>query len=225
MKTSTGDSFKSRCDLLNIEDDLRVNLLAFDVGIPEGFLPTRDESHKTTSAVLSVGVKTIEEALAINDEGVQHLVIDGASDDVQATHVVIGIEWGANALAKIRTTHANVETAKSASAKLKRAIAGLGAKLTNSLNTGSPADEKRDDFFENYKFEFYGNVTPVGDEPGSIEEIMQYLHEVNSCFGFLLYGGKHIMQCLLGSTLMSNKKQRKRIPVSLHIAPNKSVSR
>ena len=185
VKTSTGDSFKSRCDLLNIEDDLRVNLLAFDVGIPEGFLPTRDESHKTASAVLSVGVKTIQEDVAINDEALKQLVINGASDAVQATHVVIGIEWGAHALAKIRTTHANSETAKSTSAKLESAIAALEAKLTYSLNTDSTSDEKKDDFFENFKFEFYGNVMPVGDEPFSIEEVMQYLQEVSealACF-------------------------------------------
>ena len=178
VRKSTVDSFKSRCDLLNIEDDFRVNLLAYDVGILKGFLTTRDKSYKTTSAVLSVQLKTTQEALDIDNKDLQQLAIAEGYGDREATHVVIGVQWGANAMVKCRTTADCVAKAKSTSAKLKSALAEVAAELTNNINKESSVRVKNNHFFENFKFEFYGDAMPADDEPGSIEEVIQYLHKV-----------------------------------------------
>ena len=175
------DSFISRCNLLDVEANLRTNLLLFDTGVSGEFLLKSNRSHKNVTAALSVCLKTVKETLpeSTKNKKLKDFLNEKAPIDEQATHVVVGIQWGARAIVELSTTTSHVQEAQSIHRKLRSVVAVTADNLNKRCSGSVFQTDVSNDFFKVFNFEVYGNITAPSRKLQTIDEALDFLREAS----------------------------------------------
>ena len=114
----------------------------------------------------------------MNNATLKEFLIEKALHDDQATHVVVGIEWGANVVVDFSATTSDVKTARSSSGELAEAVAKAAEQLNEGLEGGSVTNTN-DTFFDDFTFDITGDVIPPNGKPQSINEALDFLKQVS----------------------------------------------
>ncbi|XP_055330654.1 verrucotoxin subunit beta-like [Paramacrobiotus metropolitanus] len=166
---------------------------------------------------LYYNIKTVKEQLnVLHKDLADVLLLEAIMDNNSATHVIIGIEWGANFCVSAEAVNNDKKNVKEIEGCLKAEMeiisasfsgAGLGVskEITNSEN-------------RNVSIKFYGDILPDGDLPQTIEDAQQLMKKVKSLVASVNSGrGKPIIYTMLPLSLIRHYfKLKATADVELH---------
>ncbi|CAF1227424.1 unnamed protein product [Adineta steineri] len=172
-------SQKETFNNLNIEANLKLGLMAGLLkveGSAKYLKQTKTNSH-TVRATFIYRAKTKQEDLQVSTKGLQEYFSSHVFENFDATHVVIGVKWGANVAAtfeRIVEKHDDVE-------RIEGKLAATFAKATFSISGDGKLkynDEQKADL-ESLRISFSGDVL-IEDCPRTIDGVMEVYQKVPS---------------------------------------------
>ncbi|KAG0364627.1 hypothetical protein BGX24_004518 [Mortierella sp. AD032] len=183
-KFISGDSYMEKFKAFEIEGSLKLNILANIVALnPRAkYIATEKQSSKSVKVSMSYAVQTKLERINIRSDKIREFINLKALNDTDATHVVTGIQWGANMLCSFEHTLEEGETEKevvhflSTSCDTLKVGVGIGGGLTTK-NENSNTDMS-------VRISIVGDIVPSADSyPTSIEDAVHLMRRLPEFFG------------------------------------------
>ncbi|PKC66901.1 hypothetical protein RhiirA1_511006 [Rhizophagus irregularis] len=174
------DSYVEKFNKLDVEDELRLSILA-GLFTSEGsgkYLIDMKESFKSVKGALIYKLTSIEENLNIHRDDVKTCIsTDGFNNDQGATHIVIGIKWGANIIASFEYNDIDEENKTQVERVLKSQI----EKITSSNEDHLDVKEDQSDIMSHFSIKLLGDIIIDDEElPKSFDEIRKVISEFPS---------------------------------------------
>ncbi|KAG0271071.1 hypothetical protein BGZ95_001184 [Linnemannia exigua] len=178
-KVISEDSYKEKFKAFEIDGNLKLNILANNVPLNAQFkyLATEKKSSKSVKVSMSYAVQTKLERINIRADKMREYISLKTLKDTDATHVVTGIQWGANMLCTFEHSLEEGETAKEIVGILGTACNTLkvGATITGDLKWNSRMSTKD----MSVSISILGDIVPKADSyPTSIEDAIQFMRRV-----------------------------------------------
>uniref|UniRef100_A0A914YRT0 G domain-containing protein n=1 Tax=Panagrolaimus superbus TaxID=310955 RepID=A0A914YRT0_9BILA len=172
------DSITEKLDILNIEAGLQASFLAGLVKIKGHgkYLSTTKTSARQSSGSLICNMSTKFESINVDTQDIVSLISpESVKSTPNATHVVVGIHWGAVATSTL--TYMNTE-----SIDKKEIDAALEVKLKFIKSAGAGLGTYVDDnsvSSTNFRLDFYMDALPSGDRlPKTVEESIEFMRKM-----------------------------------------------
>ncbi|XP_065835812.1 cytolytic toxin-alpha-like isoform X2 [Oscarella lobularis] len=188
VEYSSEDSFKSKADSLGVDSNLQISLQAgacsFELSGSAKFLSRNKESNKTASASLTVRLLTAKESVNVYSKEI--MLTKGCDGGINldvlqeglGTHVVVGIQWGANVVVRFSTTTKSEEAAREIQGQLGVKANMAGIKMGGGGATGGRFEDKIESFFNSFQFTVDGDVQPPESLPQNMTEALEFLRQV-----------------------------------------------
>ncbi|RGB27690.1 hypothetical protein C1646_657927 [Rhizophagus diaphanus] len=174
------DTFKEKFNKLDVGAELKLSVLAglFTLEGSGKYLNDVKESHKTVKGTLIYKITSVEENLNIYRDDVRTCIsTEVFSNSKNATHVVIGIKWGATIMASFEYKDTNKENKSQVEGALKCHFEKI-----NISGEGQVDVEKRhSDIISHFSIKLLGDVVPNNKElPRSFDEARKVIAELPS---------------------------------------------
>ncbi|CAG8598909.1 10130_t:CDS:2, partial [Gigaspora rosea] len=129
------DSYMEKFKNLEVEPQLRISVLLGLVLLDGSgkYLDDIKESSRSVKGTLVYKITSVEEKLDIYRENVKACISTDAFNTSEATHVVIGVKWGAAIMASFEYTDTNKENKSKVCGELKSNL----EKIKSSISAGS----------------------------------------------------------------------------------------
>ncbi|CAF4055476.1 unnamed protein product [Adineta steineri] len=172
-------SQKETFDNLNIEANLKLALIAGLIkaeGSAKYLEQTKTNGH-TVRATFMYKAKTKQEDLQVSRKGLCEYFSSKAFENSNATHVVIGIKWGANVAATFERIVDKNDDVKRIEGKLAAAFSKPAFSVSGDANLNYNNEQKAD--LESLRISFSGDVL-IKNCPSTIDEVMKVYGKVPS---------------------------------------------
>jgi len=159
---TTVSTFCEKLQKLNVTSDLQLSVLA-EMCQPSGaakFLREKKESFKSVEHTLIYNIQTVTEYLELSHEQVKSCISEEAMQHPTATHVVIGIDWGANCAVTVTDQNKENKNKQEVGGNLKLQLDKLQALVKTAANVGADYTQDTTDNQENFSFQIFGDVIP-----------------------------------------------------------------
>ena len=173
------DSYSEKFNKLNIKADLQVSFLAGLLNLQGSgeYLSDKKASARTVKSSLLYNIKTKEESINIFHVALKDVFALEAIESECATHVVVGISWGANSILSCEYLNTDNNDAKQIEGKLTARLKEI------NISGGGLAE-----FTEGYNnkdlqfnFRMYGDVLPSNENlPTTFEEALHLIKKMPS---------------------------------------------
>ncbi|KAF0530837.1 p-loop containing nucleoside triphosphate hydrolase [Gigaspora margarita] len=129
------DSYMEKFKNLDVEPQLRISVLSGLVLLDGSgkYLNDIKESSRSVKGTLVYKITSVEENLEIYRENVKACISTDAFNTSEATHVVIGVKWGAAIMASFEYTDTNKENKSQVSGELRSNL----EKIKSSISAGA----------------------------------------------------------------------------------------
>jgi len=151
---------------LDVTGELKLSALAgmFEFEGSAKYLNRKKNSFKSVECTLVYNIKTVTEHLEIFDDQVKEHVSHEAAHCSRATHVVIGIQWGANCIVTV-TDHNHEERDKNEiEGKLRLDVENIKQVVSPSDTMEVEREKHATGDWDHYKHEIFGDVLPDSAE-------------------------------------------------------------
>ncbi|KAF9957506.1 hypothetical protein BGZ65_002015 [Modicella reniformis] len=194
------ETYKKKFDALDIKGNLKLNILAnlISVNAQGKYLTTEKKSSKSVKVSMSYAVQTKLERINIRSDMIREYINTMALDDPGATHVVTGIQWGANMVCSLEHTLNGVETKEEVSGILSAACntVSVGLELGGEIDKGSNQSIKDISF----QISILGDIIPKADSyPTTVEGVVQFMRQVPEFVKGINKGKRSVLQYKLES--------------------------
>ncbi|XDG00479.1 hypothetical protein ABKA04_000094 [Annulohypoxylon sp. FPYF3050] len=168
------------------------------------YLNNAHNSKKVLEASLVYNITTKSEALRLNDEEVKKALAFKSLKMTTATHVVIGIEWGANSIVTFRSTITEKNNKTDIEGHFKLAFDKLKF-IKVSGGSDATVDGSEGEDLSTLEFTVFGDVLAEEDAtPLDIDSAVRYMRNVPQCIKKANNGkGKPIVYTLLPIEMLS----------------------
>ncbi|CAG8615968.1 4350_t:CDS:1 [Ambispora gerdemannii] len=181
LSYSYEDSYNEKFSKLNIEAELKLSFLAGLVSSEASgkYLSNIKKSSKTVKGTLIYKVTLVSETWDIYREDVKASISIDALNNPDATHVVIGIKWGANIMASFEYNDTNEENKSQIEGSLKANLPNL----IKPSGGGHLHIRKSDaDFMNKFSINIVGDIVPNEKAlPQSFEEAKKIVASLPQC--------------------------------------------
>ncbi|CAG2170282.1 unnamed protein product, partial [Oppiella nova] len=165
------DTFSDKFDKLEIKADLKVSILAglFQLEGSGRYLADTKKSARAVRSSLLYNIQTKAERLNLfSDELAECFALD-ALQATAATHVVVGVDWGANSMITMEYSNSENKDVKeiegAIQGELKRFSANISGKASGAYGSGQDSKQT------NYSLHIFGDIMPTDEPlPQTIEE-------------------------------------------------------
>ena len=173
------DRISEKFHKLNVNAELQLSVLAGMIDLQGSGKYLQDEkvSAKASRMTLLYSIMTKSERISISNLELKDIIDLNVIDSFEATHVVVGIDWGANCT--ITSEYANQENAK------KTEIEGLlKAKLDKVAYAISGEgqgnyEEKNNEYTNNFSFHSNCDVVTTDEEfPSTFQEVIEFVKKL-----------------------------------------------
>ncbi|KAG0315480.1 hypothetical protein BGZ97_008184 [Linnemannia gamsii] len=173
------DSYKERFKAFEIEGNLKLNILANIVTLNAHakYLATEKQSSRSVKVSMSYAIQTKLEKFNIRSNRIREYINLKALINTDATHVVTGIQWGANMLCSFEHRLEEGETEKE--------VAGILGTSCDTLRTGAgisgdvTKNDGKSDKDMSVRISILGDIVPTADSyPTSVEDAVQLMRRV-----------------------------------------------
>ncbi|KAF9926349.1 hypothetical protein FBU30_004046, partial [Linnemannia zychae] len=174
-----GENYKEKFKAFDIHGSLKLNILANIVTLngQAKYLTTEKQSSKSVKVSMSYVIQTKLEKINIRSDMIREYINLRALDDPEATHVVTGIQWGANMVCSFEHSLEEGEN--------ESEIMGILDASRNSLETSLHADgslsyaNKQTSKDISIRISILSDIVPrVDSYPNSIEEAIHLMRRV-----------------------------------------------
>jgi GTPase SAR1 family protein len=182
IKFSKRDTYKEKFDSLGVNAELSASVLAGLVSV-EGsgrFLTEKRDSNFVMQASMHYSVTTVDEELNIMSNEFKDCLASQVLDGSVATHVVTGINWGAQCVITAKREVTVEEDRKQIEGNLDTQFDMLKLIGTNGKETLETADEKQS-VDHSFKVTVYGDVLANdGLVPTNFETAQKFIRNVHN---------------------------------------------
>ncbi len=179
FEVDQGDTIRNRCSKFDMGVSLKLNFLAglVSVGGSASFLYeglAASTSERVTSHFSSV---THFEGLTMNHLGTKNITFPHLLSTNHATHVCVGIEYGAKAVLLFETEKTSSTMNNAAKGTLKASVSKLFPGLEVEGNGTCDLSRKEKMSLQNVTVKYYGDVK-LDKAPTSFDDAAQALHQI-----------------------------------------------
>jgi GTPase SAR1 family protein len=208
------DSYVEKFNKLDVDAELKLSVLAgfFTLEGSGKYLSDVKDSSRTVKGNLIYRMTTIEENLNIYRDDVKACIsTDGLSNTV-ATHIVIGIKWGATVIASYECKNMNEDDKHQVEVTLKSYFERLSLSTSGSDNV----ENNQLNLMNNFSIKFLGDAIPQNktflqscDEARKVlTELPSYVIQFNNGKGFpieyILYPLSELAKLLAQNTTINS---------------------
>ncbi|RGB22399.1 hypothetical protein C1646_776149 [Rhizophagus diaphanus] len=172
------DTYKEKFNKLDVGAELKLSVLAglFTLEGSGKYLNDVKESFRAVRGTLIYKMTSVEENLDIHRDNVKSCIsTDVFSNNQNATHVVIGIKWGAAMMASFECKDTNEESRSQVEGALKFHF----EKITISGESHVDVDEGQSNIISRFSIKLLGDVVPNNKElPQSFDEARKVIAEL-----------------------------------------------
>jgi hypothetical protein len=179
FKYSFNHSFEEKFCNLNIEAELKLSVMCglFKLEGSGMYLNEQKSSFKSVKGSMIYNIKTKHQSFSLTNKKLKPILSSDAIEMKNATHVIVGITWGANTVASFE--YENTENSD------KTRIEGImkaymdNVKVSISGNANAKFDENSKKIGENLTIKFYGDFIIQSDElPISVEKTIELMKKI-----------------------------------------------
>ncbi|CAF4944788.1 unnamed protein product, partial [Rotaria sp. Silwood1] len=173
------DTFEQKFKKLDVQAQLKVSVLAglFKLEGSGKYLSNEKESYKSVKSTLIYSIRTKEENFSISNENLKNLVSYDALKLPNATHVVVGIKWGANVVASFEFANKENDLKTDIEGALKANMEKISLSISGSASVQFTEDENR--LKTSLSIKFFGDIIPQNEElPQTFEKALELMKKV-----------------------------------------------
>ncbi|KAG0329108.1 hypothetical protein BGZ99_003492 [Dissophora globulifera] len=174
------ESYKEKFKAFGIHGSLKLNILSniMTLNTQAKYLTTEKQSSRSVNFSMSYAVQTKLEKINVQSEMMQEYINLKALDDTEATHVVTGIQWGANMLCSFGHSLEEGETEKEVAGILGSSCNAL--KVSMGTGGGGPTkNSEQSSKGMSVQISILGDIVPTADSfPTSVEDAVQLMKQV-----------------------------------------------
>ncbi|KAF9345762.1 hypothetical protein BGX34_004505, partial [Mortierella sp. NVP85] len=173
------ETYKEKFEVFQINGNLRLNILAnlLTLNAQGKYLTTEKKSSKSVKVSMSYAVQTKLERINIRSDMIRGYINTKALDDPEATHVVTGIQWGANMVCSFEHHLNEGEDEKDISSVLSSTC--LSAKVGVELGGGLNKEAEQSNKDMSVQISIHGDIVPKADSyPTTVEDAVQLMRQV-----------------------------------------------
>jgi hypothetical protein len=173
------NSQKETLDYLNIEASLKIGVMAGLLKL-EGsakYLQQTKTNSNTIRVTFLYKATTKQEDLQISTKDLHEYFSPYAFENPDVTHVVVGIQWGANVAATFERTVEKRDDVKRVEGILGASLQKVAFSISGEAKVNVTNEEKAD--LESLKISFSGDVL-IEDCPQTIDQVMKVYRSVPS---------------------------------------------
>ncbi|CAB4492071.1 unnamed protein product [Rhizophagus irregularis] len=175
------DSYVEKFNKLDVEAELKLSALAGLVTL-EGsgkYLNDVKESSKSVKGTLIYKMTSVEENLNIYRDGVKTCISTDGLSNTDATHIVIGIKWGAIMIASFECK----DTKEDNKSQVEAALESHFEKLSLSISGNDDANIEKDqsNLMKQFSIKLLSDVIPHNKRfPKSIDDVRKVMTDIPS---------------------------------------------
>ncbi|GES75094.1 P-loop containing nucleoside triphosphate hydrolase [Rhizophagus clarus] len=174
------DSYMEKFNELNVEAELKLSVLAGLIS-PEGsgkYLNDVKENFKSVKGTLIYKMTSVEENLNIYRDDVKACISTDGLSNTDATHIVIGIKWGAIMIASFECKDTKEEDKSQVEAALRSHFEKLSFSISENDNANIGKDQS--DLMKLFFIKLLGDVPHDKRFPQSIDNVRKVITELPS---------------------------------------------
>ena len=165
--------------ILNGEADLKLSVLGGLLKLDGSakYLNEQKSQYKSVKGSFLYNIKTKREFLSLTNENLKSIVSSSIFEIKDATHIIVGIDWGANSVASFE--YENNEN--SDKTNIEGSLKAHMEKVSYSISGGASVkfDENSKKIGENLAIKFYGDFIPQNEDlPNSIEKTIELMKKI-----------------------------------------------
>ncbi|KAF9998962.1 hypothetical protein BGZ65_005607, partial [Modicella reniformis] len=177
-KLTTSESYKEKFDILDVSGNLKVNILAglVSVNAKGKYLTTEKTTSKLVKIAMSYALQTKLDRINIRSNMMRDYINTNALNSSMATHVVTGIQWGANVVCSFEHTLQEGESKEEVSDSLRGSVATVKV----DVDGGSTLSKKSKESNKETSFEInvVGDVVPGREYPTTVDDAIMFLRNI-----------------------------------------------
>ncbi|KAG0288356.1 hypothetical protein BGZ96_007860 [Linnemannia gamsii] len=179
IKFISEETYKEKFEVFEINGNLKLNILAnlVALNVQGKYLTAEKKSSKSVKVSMSYAVQTKLDRINIRSDKIREYVNTKALDDPEATHVVTGIQWGANMVCSFEHSLTEGETEKEVLATLTASC----NTVKNGVELGGGLTEKTEQSNEDMSVQItiLGDIVPKADSyPTTVGDAVQLMRKV-----------------------------------------------
>ena len=157
LKYSMVNTLEEKFRTLDIQAELKLSIMGglFDLEGSGKFFKDTKRSGKSAKASLVSSFSTEYEQMSITGTEVRNLVDLDALEQIDATHVVVGIQWGGNVIISVEDTNYDDQDQQKIEGNMQAQLQMLATQISGSATV--KIDEKQRIALSKYNFEIYGD--------------------------------------------------------------------
>ena len=183
ISVTTTDSVEEKLNALDVNAELKVSVLSgmVDLGGSAKYLTERKDSFRSVESTLVYNVHTVMERIDLFNSKVRdHISPNALSVSRVATHVVVGIYWGANCTVTVAHQNSEDEDRKEVEASVTAHVEKLKAAVSAGGEVGAKTARLRRDNWGRFSLRIFGDIQPKSfDEfPTSVDGAVELLRKM-----------------------------------------------
>jgi len=164
ISVTTESSLQEKFKTLGVNGELQMSILAdmIQVGGSAEYLSKKQTSCKSFEGALLYNVTTVVEQLYVFHNDVKGRISPEAKRNISgATHVVVGIHWGANCIIKVTEENTENNDKREFEANLRRQVRNMEQTLVKiRAGGGGRFDQQKSESWNKYSLEIFCDVLP-----------------------------------------------------------------
>ena len=178
-KYSFNDSFEEKFSNLNVEAELKLSVMGglFKLEGSAKYLNEKKSSFKSVKGSMIYNIKTKRQFLSLTNEKLKPLVSSPALEMKNATHIIVGIDWGANTVASFEYENNEHSDKKIIEGNLRAHMEKVAFSISGSASVKFDESERK--MGESLAIKFYGDFIPQNEDlPNSVEKTVELMKKI-----------------------------------------------
>ena len=174
LKYTLLNTFEEKFQTLDVSAEVKLSVMGglFELEGSGRYFKDTKKSAKSAKASIIQSFLTTYDQVSITDSAVNPLVNDDVLAQIDATHVVVGIQWGGNVFISVEDLNQDNRDVQKVEGNLGVKIQLLAASLSgHGLVNVSDADKSE---LNKFSFEIYGDLLP-DSVPQTLIEAVQFM--------------------------------------------------
>ena len=166
ISVTTVSTYSEKMDKMNVTSDLKLSVLVgmCEVNGSAKYLTEKKSNFKSVESSLLYNLTTVVEQLNLSSDKLMPYVSSNDLSETGATHVVVGIHWGANCAITMTDQNKEDKSVKDVEANLSANMEKLKVIVSASASVGMKKDKKETDSFHSFTLKTFADMLPEGAE-------------------------------------------------------------
>lgn len=173
------NSYEEKFKNLKIEAELKLSILSglFTLEGSGKYLSDEKSSYKSVKGSIIYELKTKKENFHLSSEDLKEYISYSSLEIKDATHIISGIQWGANVYCSFEYENREYEEKKKIEGRLQACLNKMSIQISGNANVNYSEEEKK--LQNNLHIKFISDVVVANKElPQTYDKVLEYIREI-----------------------------------------------